>query len=177
MYRVRHYLLLLFFLGVFYLILTFGIQESYNITRSWLDPVVTGGEVTAARWMRDNIPERAIVNGGIFTGEMFMAVSGVRTSVGGDWFLINDSAEWMMDCEKIYTSVSSRDAYERAVKRNISYIFVSPPERKIHCGYGWKAIKREKFRDKRFFRLVYDRDGVEIYRVKGVREASWPLPK
>lgn len=171
---------------VLYLAVFYGMRDAYNKSRPWLGAVVKPAEVDAARWMGEHLPENTIVNGDIFGGEMYMAVAGVRNGVGGDWFLVNESDKWMWDCQHIFTTHDAKNAWELAKKRQMAYIVVPPNDRSIHCGFGWKShcpsskegeecVDRNKFSDPQFFRRVYARDGVEIYRVIGVDEDAWPF--
>lgn len=134
-----------------------------HVMQPWNNPTVLEEEVRAATWVDQYVPRLSRFSGDLFACEMLTAVGRQVCSVGGAWELADRPNERYTANEKVFLTNSSEDAYRLLIQYNSSYVLVA--DRTSFYAYGWKKPQLEKFRDVRFFKLLY-RDGrAYVYRV------------
>lgn len=131
---------------------------------SWYDPVVTPGEVEAAKWSYDNLQHQRLFAADLFACEMLTAVAFQVCSVGGAWELADNPNQRFLDNQQFFLTNSSQEAYGLVTKYGIDYAFVA--DRSGFYAYGWKQPALEKFSDSDYFEKIYGKDGVNIFKVK-----------
>ena len=83
---------------------------------------------------------------------------------GGDWAIIPNVVQRMVDVDEIFNTPNAERAWKLAKQYNASFVWA--PNRQVFAGFGWKEIAREKFNNSTYFERVYTESGMEIYQVK-----------
>lgn len=140
-------------------------QKARKSAEPWVSPVVTPEEVAALSWVRENTAERTVFVSDIFGGEQLMGGALREGTEGGDWAIVPNVVQRMADSDEMLGAGSAERAWQLARQYNASYVWA--PNRQVFAGFSWKDVGREKFRDSEYFELVYNKNGMEIYKVRG----------
>lgn len=151
-------------IAILFILVIAGMVQVKKQVDPWLTPVITEGELEVTIWINENTSPDDRFVADIFGGELIMGMTTRIPIVGGDWANAPNAAQNMLDAQTIYTTMSSKEAYDLCKEHNCTYVFV-PLSRQIHAGYGWKDVEVTKFSDTNYFELAYENRDVRIYRV------------
>jgi len=139
-------------------------DKAYSSAVPWMTPVITEEELRAMDWVRANSNERDVFVEDIFGGEFLMGQTLREGTEGGDWAIIPNVVERMSKIDEFYKTDSADKAYEIAKEHNAKFVVIQ--NRQVFAGFSWMHPEKSKMQDSRFFELVYEDNGFEIYRVK-----------
>jgi len=135
----------------------------WNAVSPWYDAVVTPGEVSAAQWVDANVPHWQLFAADLFSCEMITAVARQHCSIGGAWELADRANDRYWSNQNIFTTNSSREAWDEAKKYAIDYVLVT--DRNSFYAYGWKRPNSFVFEDVQYFKKIYDEGDSKVYEV------------
>ena len=131
-------------------------------------------EYAAIRWLNEHVPDAPVIleaPGNSYRADTsrFSSATGLPTLLGWDFHEVQwrepvpEMNQRQADAATIYQSTDIRQVRQLLDKYGIEYVVVGPTER---AKYGLTPAQIEKF--DRFMERVFDRDGVRIYRYRGV---------
>jgi YYY domain-containing protein len=128
----------------------------------------------AIRWMQDNIPGSPVIleaNTGLYKwGSRVSILTGLPSVVGWDWHQRQQRGDFagmvsdrVTDVQRMYDTIQPGELLPLLRKYHVEYVYVGPLERAYYSEAGLR-----KFDDllNVALDLVYDQDGVKIYRVR-----------
>jgi len=128
----------------------------------------------AIRWMQDNIPGSPVIleaNTGLYKwGSRVSILTGLPTVVGWDWHQRQQRGDFApmvsdrtADVQRMYDTTQAGELLALLKKYHVEYVYVGPLERAYYTESGLR-----KFDDllNVALDLVYDQNGVRIYRVR-----------
>jgi len=146
-----------------------GTTSSYSLPEvkanadPWYDRVVKAGEMQSTGWILNNTNRSDKFVADIFGAEMIMGMTTRVSTTGGDWANAPNPVKMMSDTNQIYITDNVTIAYDTAREENATYVFA--PNRYTFSGFGWEAVRMDKFNDTQYFRLMYQNPDVSIYKV------------
>lgn len=118
---------------------------------------VSGEEVAALRWIRENTPEDSVVLSMISEGNLVSAIARRKNVADADFILIRSSDDIYEDVEEMYTAMFKTNAVELLDKYSVDYIYLSP---RAMERFGIEGLR---YAEEDCFELVYE-DSVLVYR-------------
>jgi YYY domain-containing protein len=128
----------------------------------------------ALLWLQDNVPGSPVIleaNTGLYKwGSRVSIYTGLPTVVGWDWHQRQQRGDFspqveerVRDVQRMYETTQPAELLTLLRRYGVEYVYVGPLERAYYSEPGLR-----KFRDLvgTALDLVYDRDGVQIYRVR-----------
>jgi hypothetical protein len=118
---------------------------------------VSQEEIDALLWIKDSIPEDAVLLSTIEEGDLVAAIGERKNVADNDFILIRSSSDVFDDIEQMYTSLLKTNAVELMGKYGVDYIYFSPRARSKF------DIEELRYAEEDCFELVYD-ETVQVYR-------------